>query len=173
MVKIGIISDTHIDSSFNKDKIKRLIHQLKEIFKDVDKIIHAGDICDEGFIKELEKIAPTKCVKGNMDDMKQLDDFIKFSIGAYNIGVIHQPPNDIENFFKQNNLHILIHGHTHFPIIKGTQYKTLILNPGSPTKPIPPPKKFGFKEPVARPSVITLEIDKNNVIKTFIINLRI
>ncbi|MHA1271859.1 MAG: metallophosphoesterase family protein [Promethearchaeota archaeon] len=171
MVKIGIISDTHIDSSLDKSKIDGLLIQLKRIFKDVDEIIHAGDVCEEEFLKELRKIAPTKCVRGNMDKIRDLEDFIQFSIGPYNIGVIHEPPNDIEGFFKQNNLHILIHGHTHYPIIKDTHYKTLILNPGSPTRPKPPPKRFGFKEPIARPSVITLEIDENNMVKTFIINL--
>ncbi|MHA1758891.1 MAG: metallophosphoesterase family protein, partial [Promethearchaeota archaeon] len=84
MVKIGIISDTHIDSSLDKSKIDGLLIQLKRIFKDVDEIIHAGDVCEEEFLKELRKIAPTKCVRGNMDKIRDLEDFIQFSIGPYN-----------------------------------------------------------------------------------------
>ena len=173
MVKFGIISDTHITSEDDPGKIKALLDQLNNIFKDVDEIIHAGDISEEFFLEELKKIAPIKAVKGRLDNIKNSEEFIKFNASKYNIGVIHKLPEDLEVFFKKNELNILIYGHTHIPLIKGTQYNTLILNPGSPTYPKPPPKKPMFKEPVARPSVMTLEIDKSDILKTFIINLKI
>jgi len=173
MVKFGIISDTHIRKNDDKTKIKHLLEQLNQAFKDVDEIIHAGDVCDEFFLEELKKIAPTKCVKGNLDNITDLEDFIVFSAGKYNIGVIHDLPENVESLFKENNLHILISGHTHQPIIQGTPYKTLLINPGSPTKPKPPPQKRGFDKPVARPSVITLKIDEEGLLTTFIINLKI
>ena len=173
MVKFGIISDTHIDGDSDPSKTKILIEQLKIVFKDVNKILHAGDVNEDFFLDELKKIAPTKCVLGNSDNIKDLKEFMKFSAGKYNIGIIHKPPQNMEVFFKENNLHILIHGHTHIPVIKGTQYKTLILNPGSPIHPKPPPKKPMFNEPIARPSVMTLEIDEHEILKTFIINLKI
>ncbi|MFX1256999.1 MAG: YfcE family phosphodiesterase [Promethearchaeota archaeon] len=172
MVKFGIISDTHIRKNDDPKKIMTLLKQLQKVFKDVDEIIHAGDVCDDFFLKELKLIAPTKCVKGNMDKIRDLKEFIKFSVGKYNIGVIHKPPRNMKEFFEKNKLHILIYGHTHTPIIKGTSYNTLLLNSGSPTKPKPPPKKPMFKEPTARPSVMTLEIDDDDILKTFIINLK-
>ena len=173
MVKYGIISDTHVLKNDNPDELKSLVEQLNKAFKDVDMILHAGDICDENFLEEIKKIAPTKCVAGNMDNIADLEDFIKFSVGRYNIGLIHAPPEDLEAFFKENQLNILIHGHTHQPIIEGTEYNTLILNPGSPTKPKAPPPKRGFQEPVARKTVMTLEInEENDMISTFIINLK-
>jgi putative phosphoesterase len=172
MVKFGIISDTHITYEDEPDKVKGLLDQLNNIFKDVDEIIHAGDISEEFFLEELKKIAPIKAVKGKLDKIKNSEDFIKFNASVYNIGVIHQPPEDLEVFFKKNELHILICGYTHIPLIKGTQYNTLMLNPGSPTYPKPPPKKPIFKEPIARPSVMTLEIDESDILKTFIINLK-
>ncbi len=172
MVKFGIISDTHVSLKDDSDKIKALINQLKEIFKDVDEIIHAGDVCELFFLDELKKIAPTICVKGNEDKIKNLKKFIKFSVGNYNIGVIHEQPEDLENFFKKNDLHVLILGHSHQPLIKGTPFNTLILNPGSPTRPKAPPMKKGFSTPVARPSVLTLKIDDKNIISTFLINLK-
>ncbi|MHA1148123.1 MAG: YfcE family phosphodiesterase [Promethearchaeota archaeon] len=172
MVKLGIISDTHIVEGFDEKHKAILLREIKQAFKGVDAIVHAGDVCDQSFITELNQVAPTKCVKGNMDSL-DLEDFIKFTIGDYNIGVIHEPPNDIEAFVNQNNLHILIHGHTHQPTIKGTPYNALIINPGSTTFPKAPPKKFGFQDPIARPSVITLEIDEDNLLKTYIINLKI
>ncbi|MFX0058605.1 MAG: metallophosphoesterase family protein [Candidatus Hodarchaeota archaeon] len=172
MVKYGIISDTHITIKDEPNKINDLLDQLKRAFNDVDEIIHAGDICDGFFLEELQKIAPTRCVRGNLDNLNGVDKFISFSIGNYNVGVIHELPNDLEDFFKNNNLHILIYGHTHQPLIEGTPYNTLLINPGSPTKPKAPPQKKGFKKPIARPSVITINIDENNILSTFLINLK-
>lgn len=173
MAKFGIISDTHITSKDDPKKVKALLDQLRNIFRDVDEIIHAGDVCEDFFLDKLKIVAPTKAVKGKLDKIKNASTFIKFNARVYNIGVIHKPPENLEDFFKKNDLHILIHGHTHVPLIKGTQYNTLILNPGSPTHPKPPPKKPMFKEPVARPSVMTLEIDESDILKTFIINLKL
>ena len=173
MVKFGIIADTHITSKDEILKNRNLIHQLKKAFKDVDEIIHVGDVCISSFLDELEKIAPIKCVHGDEDKIDNLPDFIKFSVSKYNIGVIHEPPKDIEALFKENDLHILITGHTHQPMIKGTPYNTLIINPGSPTQPKAPPQKKGFDTPIARPSVITLNIGKDEILTTFLINLNI
>ncbi len=170
-MKIGIISDTHFNEE--EDKINKFIVKLKNVFKDVDEIIHAGDVCSQIFLNELNKIAPTRCVKGYFDEIRDLEDFIKFIVGRYNIGVIHKLPENVEEFVKKHNLNILIHGHTHRPLIKGTEYNVLLLNPGSPTKPKAPFKKPGFKTPIARPSVMTLNIDEDNILSTFIINLKI
>jgi len=172
MVKLGIISDTHITNNYNPEVLKILIDQLKGIFREVDQIIHAGDVCNEFFLEELKKIARVICVKGDLDTIDNLEEFIKITVGKYNIGVIHKPPENYENFFKKNNLQILIHGHTHQPIIKGTTYNTLILNPGSPIKPKAPPQKKRFLKPVARRTVITLEIDEKDFLKTFIVSLK-
>ncbi|TFG08814.1 MAG: metallophosphoesterase [Promethearchaeota archaeon] len=172
MVKFGVVSDTHITSNDDPDKIQILLQQINSIFDDMDEIIHAGNIYSKSFLNELEKIAPTTAIKGNLDYIENLQSFVKISAGKYNIGVIHELPDHIEDFFKENNLHILIHGHTHIPLIQGTKFNALLLNPGSPTKPKAPPKKPLFREPIARPTVITLEIDENDILKTFIVNLR-
>ena len=173
MVQFGIIADTHITKEEKPLKIKRLFDELQIVFEDVDEIIHAGDVTEDFFLSELKKIAPVRCVKGIFDNIEQLPNFIKVQAGKYNIGVIHKRPKNLEEFFKKNNLHILIHGHSHQPLIKGTQYNALILNPGSPTEPKAPPQKRGFEKPVARPSVMTLKIDNNDLLSTFLINLKI
>ncbi|MEJ2277511.1 MAG: metallophosphoesterase family protein, partial [Candidatus Lokiarchaeota archaeon] len=46
MTKYGIISDTHIDRSYNREKLSLLLEQLREIFEGVDQIFHAGDITE-------------------------------------------------------------------------------------------------------------------------------
>jgi putative phosphoesterase len=170
-MKLGIISDTHITRNYNKSKISILINQLKNVFKDVDKIIHAGDICEEFFLDQLKKMAPVYAVKGNLDNIKGLDVFIDFKLGKYKIGVIHNLPTDLEDFVKTNELNILIFGHTHQPLIKGME-SVLLLNPGSPTEPKAPPEKRGFLKPIARPTVITLNIDESNILSAFIVHLK-
>ncbi|MHA2007949.1 MAG: metallophosphoesterase family protein [Promethearchaeota archaeon] len=172
-MKFGIISDTHINSNSNNQQVSSLISQLKKIFKDVDKIIHAGDVSEYFFLEELKKIAPVSCVKGNVDKLENLEEFIILNASRYNIGVIHVLPDNLEECMKRHNLHILIFGHTHIPLIKGTSFDTLLLNPGSPTKPKKPPQKPGFLKPVARPSVITLNIDENDILSTFIISVKL
>ena len=172
-MKLGIVSDTHITTDYEKEKIDTLIKRLKNIFNDVDEIIHAGDICEDFFLEMIKEIAPTRCVQGNLDNIKNLETFAKFSIGRYNIGVIHILPENLEEFAKKNNIQILIFGHTHQPLIKGTEFNVLLLNPGSPTIPKAPLEKPGFKKPIARPSVITLKIDENDILSTFIINLKL
>ena len=174
MVKFGILADTHITLETDPKKVKILLKEIDEAFKDVDEIIHAGDVCEEYFLEELDQLAPTRCVEGDIDNIKNLEKFLKFTAGKYKIGVIHELPDNIEDFFTQNDIHILIHGHSHMPIIQGTKFNRLILNPGSPTEPKPPPKKPLFKDPIARPTILTLEIDKEtDIIKTFIVNLKI
>ena len=173
MVKFGIIADTHITKEESPLKVKKLIDELQKAFNDVDEIIHAGDVTEDFFLSELKKIAPVRCVKGIFDNIEQLPNFIKIQAGKYNIGVIHKLPEDLESFFKKNELHILIYGQTHQPLIQGTAYNTLYINPGSPTEPKAPPQKRGFEKPVARPSVMTLKIDNNDLLSTFLINLKI
>ncbi|MFX1379348.1 MAG: metallophosphoesterase family protein [Promethearchaeota archaeon] len=171
-MKLGIISDTHITNDYGKEKISKLLNQLKEAFKDVDEIVHVGDVCQKFFLDELKRIAPTRCVKGNLDKINHLENFIKFSIGQYNIGVIHILPDKVEDFAKKHDLRILIFGHTHQPLIKGTDKNLLLLNPGSPTEPKAPQEKPGFMKPVARPTVITLNIDEDDILSVFIITLK-
>ena len=172
-MKLGILSDTHVTKNFNNNNLLLLINQLKEAFKDVDEIIHAGDISVDFFLDQIKELAPVRCVKGNFDNIPGLKDFIKFSVGRYKIGVIHILPKNLEEFVKNNNLNMLIFGHTHQPLIKGTNFNVLLLNPGSPTKPKAPVERPGFLKPKARPSVITLNIDEDDVLSTFIVNLKL
>ena len=54
---IGVISDTH----------GQLAPEVQKAFKNVDLIIHAGDIGDAMVLDKLSKIAPVMAVRGNMD----------------------------------------------------------------------------------------------------------
>ncbi|MHA1914986.1 MAG: metallophosphoesterase family protein [Promethearchaeota archaeon] len=171
-MKYGIISDTHITLNSNQELVRSLIEQLKHAFSDVDIIIHAGDVSEPFFLEELEKIAPVSCVRGNIDNSGDLKQFIVITANLYKIGVIHILPENLEEFAKEHDLQIIVFGHTHIPLIKGTTFDLLLLNPGSPTKPKAPPQKPGFHKPVARPTVMTLNFDKDDIMSTFIVTLK-
>ena len=57
MVKIGIISDTHVS-----EKRGKLNEKIFEYFQDVDLIFHAGDITSPKVLDELSTIAPITAV---------------------------------------------------------------------------------------------------------------
>ena len=151
-ILIGIISDTHIPT-----RAESIPPKIKEIFKNVDLIIHAGDIESLEVIKELEKIAPVTAIYGNIDPSetrKKLSPAVCIEVYNWKIGVIH---NSIvpwvgwkmERIAKENNLNVLIFGHIHRSFLK--ENKVLVINPGSPTNPI-----------FARPSVALLKIDRTS-----------
>ena len=130
-MNIGILSDTH----------SLLVPQkLLNNFKDLDLIIHAGDICDSGTLDILRALAPVRAVQGNMDDavLKRklpLKEF--FTVEGVKIGVHHghgQTRDAMTNAlaqFKDETPDIIIFGHSHQPL-KQIVGKTLMFNPGSP-----------------------------------------
>ena len=57
MITIAVLSDTH----------GLLRPEIPEAIKDVDHIIHAGDLGKMEILDELSGIAPTSIVRGNVD----------------------------------------------------------------------------------------------------------
>jgi len=154
---IGIISDTHIPS-----RALALPKEVFTIFKDVDYIIHAGDLVELTVIDELEQIAPVLAVYGNMDTPEtknSLQSINSLKILDRKIGVIHNPDilngmDKMRDLTKTNAFNVLIYGHTHNANIKWEE-KTLYINPGSPTSP---------SSLLNKPSVATLKITKDTII---------
>ena len=148
-VLIGVISDTQITA-----KITDLPKEIENIFKNVNLIIHAGDVENPEFLKRLEKIAPVYAIKGNMDYgelQANLPAGILLKIYNWKIGVVHSPLsfwigshfNQVqevvaEKLARKENFDILVFGHTHHPYLKeisGDKKKILLINPGSATLP--------------------------------------
>jgi putative phosphoesterase len=123
-MKIGVISDTH---NFFDPKIP-------ELFKDVEHIIHAGDIGTSAILSELEKIAPVTAVTGNTDSMLPLKEVEVFELGRHKFLLQHivQPntPAVLHSHRVQNEKpDAIVFGHTHKPFnqtIGGIWY----FNPG-------------------------------------------
>ncbi|MCS4542068.1 MAG: metallophosphoesterase [Euryarchaeota archaeon] len=154
---IGVISDTHIPKRSMEIPVK-----VFEIFKDVDLIIHAGDLVEIEVVRDLKKHAPVVAVYGNMDpyDVREkLPGMESVKIFDWKIGVVHDVGalwgiKEMKKIAKENDFDVLIFGHTHRPFVKEDE-GILFFNPGSPTNPLPP-----F---IIKPSVGLLKITKEKI----------
>lgn len=135
MLKIGVISDTHIPN-----RAKGLPQFVFQVFDGVDFILHAGDLLSEDVITELEAIAPTYAVAGNNDDYKIYTKYGTRRIieaGGKRIGLTHgcgRQKTYLSAYteFYEDNVDCIVFGHSYIPyneIINGV----LLFNPGSPT----------------------------------------
>ncbi len=154
---VGLISDTHVPS-----RAKCIPKTVFKIFENVDFIIHAGDLVKLEVIDELEHIAPVLAVHGNMDGPEirgALPKLNSLKIYDWKIGVMHDPNimfgmGKMRELARQNSFNAFVYGHTHNASIKW-EGKTLYVNPGSPTNPIP-----SF---INKPSVALLKITQNAI----------
>lgn len=125
-IVIGVVSDTH----------GVLPESLARALDGVDMIIHAGDFDSPEIYSALEKIAPVKAVRGNMDKHPGVSGFPEtemFEVGGVYIYMIHDILHlDID--LPSAGVNVLIHGHLHVPDIRERQ-GVLYINPGSPTSP--------------------------------------
>ena len=62
MPTLGIITDTHIPQ-----RLKDLPPRVCDVFRGVDRILHAGDITARRVLEQLAAIAPVEAVAGNAD----------------------------------------------------------------------------------------------------------
>ena len=145
-MKIGVVSDTH---SHN------LPQQMLNDFKDVDLILHAGDICSTDVLEKFNKINEIKTVHGNMDghELRKIlprRDIIQ--CGKFHIGLFHGegPPHKlfttVRDEFKDTEVDAIVFGHSHQPVNKIVN-GILYFNPGSPNDNIfAPYQSYGILE---------------------------
>jgi putative phosphoesterase len=148
MTRIGLLSDTHIPID-----AEVLPGQIKEVFRDVDLILHGGDIYEPWVLDELERIAPVLAAEGD-DDLYDIasDRRVKrkhdLTVDGVTISITHSEPgigpwsvfpDTKENLeamsFNYDNIDsILVFGHSHRPKVQN-RGNFLLVNPGSPTFP--------------------------------------
>ena len=133
-MKIGVISDTHIPVP-----AKEIPNTILESLKQMDMIIHAGDLTELSFLDTLKSNCKNvKVVRGNMDQIKSLPEKQIITVGKYRIGLTHgsgAPSTLIEtvtDIFKNDNVDIIIFGHSHSPVNE-KRGEILYFNPGSLT----------------------------------------
>jgi len=133
-MRIGVLSDTHIPKAATK-----LPAKVRKGLKGADIILHAGDLVEASVLEELNKIAPTKAVCGNMDGADlcgKLPRKIVVKASRFRIGLIHgwghpaRLPETISGEFTGVNA--IVFGHSHKPMNE-RMGGVLYFNPGSPT----------------------------------------
>jgi len=88
VVKIAVISDTHVPdrtAEISDELLKSIRHEQ------VDLILHAGDICVNRLLVELESIAPVKAVRGNRDFLlrKSIPLVQQFTLNGVKFAIMH------------------------------------------------------------------------------------
>ena len=136
-MKIGVISDTHIP-----DKAEHIPQDILNAFKQVDMVVHAGDMVDLQAIEELKSVCKrVVAVAGNMDRESVKEKYpvkVMLDLEGFKVGIIHgwgaqvSLVEIIQDAFKADNPDIIIFGHSHKPMNKQVG-GILFFNPGSAT----------------------------------------
>jgi putative phosphoesterase len=150
-VRIGIISDTNIP-----DKATDIPAKILDAFKNVDMVIHCGDLIELKVLEVLKEVCKdVRAVRGNMDPLgvkEKLPEKEVIEIGGLTIAVTHGSgaPNRLigylTEFFKDEKADIIIFGHSHASVNERVG-KVLFFNPGSATdKVFAPYNSYGIIE---------------------------
>ena len=126
-MRLGVISDTH----------GLLRPEVFEAFREVDHILHAGDVGPDSILVELEAIAPVTAVYGNTDggDLRErLPQVAKLELDGFRIVVTHgdqfgsPTPEKLQAAFPEAE--IIVFGHTHRPVLTLVDVVVTVMNPG-------------------------------------------
>ena len=134
---MGVISDTH----------GLLRPEVGHAFKDVDLILHAGDIGNAEVLENLGAFAPIFAVRGNNDKerwAKGIPETRIVPVGNVRVYMIHDV-TEMET--TPADCQVVIAGHSHRPLIEKRE-GILFLNPGSAG-----PRRFRLPTCVARLTV--------------------
>lgn len=128
MLKIGVISDTH---GF-------LDPRVASIFKQVDHILHGGDI-GTGVLPGLERIAPVTAVLGNTDvglDFRETEvvTLAERTFLVHHIVDVRAPHDALAQRIAKETPDVVVFGHSHKPHHEQIGRVTY-LNPGYAGKP--------------------------------------
>jgi putative phosphoesterase len=137
-VLIGLISDTH----------GLLRPEVHSAFAGVELILHAGDVCGDEILDELELIAPVRAVYGNNDAPwdPRLSAAINDTFDGVRIHVSHG--HEVGKVTPANlaaayDADVIVYGHTHIQKVTRDGAK-LIVNPGAAG-----PRRFNLQASVA------------------------
>ncbi len=126
-MRLGVIADTH----------GLLRPEVLAVFRDVDHILHAGDVGPLDLLTELEALAPVTAVYGNTDgwDVRaRLPAVARVELDGFRVVVTHgdqlgsPTPDKLQAAFP--DAEILVFGHTHRPILTLVDVVVTVMNPG-------------------------------------------
>ena len=127
-MRLGIIADTH----------GLLRPEVFEVFREVDHILHAGDIGGWELLVELQALAPVTAVYGNTDGSEvrtRLPQVASLELEGLDVVVTHgdqlgsPTPARLHEAFPRAE--IIVYGHTHKPLLELVDRTVTVMNPGS------------------------------------------
>jgi uncharacterized protein len=148
-VLIGLISDTH----------GLLRPEVHAAFAGVELILHAGDVCGDEILDELELIAPVRAVYGNNDAPwdPRLAAAINDTFEGVRVHVSHG--HEVGKVTPANlaaayDADVVVYGHTHVQKVTRVGGR-IIVNPGAAG-----PRRFNLEASVA---LLTVKNGKSKV----------
>src|SRR2546427_3793228 len=130
--------------------------EVFDVFKQVDHIVHGGDVGKPEILTELEALAPVTAVYGNVDGFElrsRLPQVGELELDGFTIVVTHgdqfghPTPEQLHAAFPRAE--IIVYGHTHRPLLELVDRTVTVLNPGGAG-----PARFGLP-----PSVGIMELE--------------
>ena len=136
---IGLISDTH-------GLLRADVHRA---LTGVSLILHAGDVCGDEILMELDLFAPTVAVFGNCDphdeprlvrQVERVERGVRIHVShGHELGV-----PTVSGLLATYDADVIVYGHTHRPLIARAGDR-LVVNPGAAG-----PRRFDIAPSVAR-----------------------
>ncbi len=135
-MRLGVIADTH----------GLLRPQVFDAFREVDHILHGGDVGPPSILDQLAAIAPVTAVYGNTDgwDLRgRLPRVAKVELDGFEVVVTHgdqlgtPTPDQLHAMFPRAG--IIVFGHTHRPVLTLVDVVVTVMNPGGAG-----PRRFGL-----------------------------
>jgi putative phosphoesterase len=126
-MRIGVIADTH----------GLLRPEVFEVFREVDHIVHGGDVGPPSLLDELQVIAPVTAVYGNTDGpelRRRAPRVARLELDGFTIVVTHgdqfgsPTPDKLQAAFP--DAEIIVYGHTHRPLLTLVDVVVTVMNPG-------------------------------------------
>jgi uncharacterized protein len=127
-MRIGVIADTH----------GQLRAEVLDVFREVDYILHGGDIGDEKILRALEDLAPVTAVFGNTDGSAlraACPRVATLELAGLDFVVTHgdqfgsPTPAALHEAFPAAE--VIVYGHTHRPLLEMVDKTVTVMNPGA------------------------------------------
>ena len=131
-MRLGVISDTH----------GLLRPQVFDLFREVDHILHGGDVGKWEVMIDLQAIAPVTAVYGNVDPPEirsRLPQVASAELDGFEVVVTHgdqfghPTPEKLHAAFPRAE--IIVYGHTHQPLLELVDKTVTVMNPGGAGRP--------------------------------------
>lgn len=122
-MRLGVISDSH----------GKLDCRVTLAFAEVDRILHAGDVCAAEVLWELEALGkPMHVVAGNCDRWESVGDDLphsaRFTLSGVRFLLVHDRAD--AGPVSAENTDVVVFGHSHMPLVE-RHSGVLWVNPGS------------------------------------------